>query len=212
MRCCAASLAVPTLMMMLASSSASAAQRALQLDNADFPALVIVEQMPEDDTRYGPDCAHMKVRSVDALKRRWRSAIARIDFECRDITGEASGYNSATSETTITVALKPNAVTFAGFPVIELRMKHSELWGDDQFILDAPFSKTGPVLQRHLETTCGLSKQRLRERKQRTCVIEEGTFWHNGGLYLRTSELGGTWAHPEEGHPQRTVYAEAWSD
>ena len=211
MRCCVASLVMPALMV-LSSSSAGAAQRALQLDNSDFPALVIVEPMPEDDTRYGPDCAHMKVRSVDALKRRWRSVIARIDFECRDLTGEESGYSSATSETTITLLLKPEAVTFAGFPVIELRMRNSELWGDEQFILDAPFTQTGPVLQRHLETTCGLSKQRLRESNQRICVIEEGAFWHNGGLYLSTGELGGTWAHPEEGHPQRTVYAEAWSD
>ena len=199
-------------LMLLASLSATAAQRALQLDNSDFPALVTVQPMPEDDTRYGPDCAHMKVRSVDALKRRWRSVIARIDFECKDLTGEESGYSAATSETTITVLLKPDTVTFAGIPVIELRMKSSELWGDEQFILDTPFTQTGPVLQRHLETTCGLSKKRLRESKQRTCVIEEGAFWHNGGLYIRTSELGGTWAHPEEGHPQRTVYAEAWSD
>ena len=211
MRCCVASLVMPALMV-LSSSSAGAAQRALKLDNSDFPALVIVEPMPEDDTRYGPDCAHMKVRSVDELKRRWRSVIARIDFECKDIAGEASGYGSASSETNIKVTLKPDAATFAGFPVIELRMKHSELWGDEQFILDAPFTQTGPVLQRHLETTCGLSKQRLRESNQRICVIEEGAFWHNGGLYLRTGELGGTWAHPEEGHPQRTVYAEAWSD
>ena len=211
MRCCAVSLVMPALMV-LASLSAGAAQRALKLDNSDFPALVIVEPMPEDDTRYGPHCAHMKVRSVDELKRRWRSVITRIDFKCRDLTGEESGYSSATSETTITLLLKPEAVTFAGFPVIELRMRNSELWGDEQFILDAPFTQTGPVLQRHLETTCGLSKQRLRASDPRICVIEEGALWHNGGLYLRTSELGGTWAHPEEGHPQRTVYAEAWSD
>lgn len=198
--------------MLLASLSATAAQRALRLDNSDFPALVIFQSMPENNTRYGPDCAHMKVRSVDELKRRWRSVITRIVFECKDINGEESGYSAATSETTITVFLKPKAVTFAGFPVIELRMKSSDLWGDAQFILDAPFTQTGPVLQRHLETTCGLSKQQLRERKQRECVIEEGAFWHNGGLYIKTSELGGTWAHPEEAHPQRTVYAEAWSD
>ena len=60
MRCCVASLVMPALMV-LSSSSAGAAQRALKLDNSDFPALVIVEPMPEDDTRYGPDCAHMKV-------------------------------------------------------------------------------------------------------------------------------------------------------
>jgi hypothetical protein len=207
----ATSIVMPALML-LASLPAIAASHALKLDNSDFPDLVIIQATPEDNTRYGPDCAHMKVRSVDELKRRWRSVIERIDFECKDINSEESGYSSATSETSITVFLKPNAVTFAGFPVIELRMKNSDLWGDAQFILDAPFTQTGPVLQRHLETTCGLSKQRLRESKKRTCVIEEGAFWHNGGLYIKTSELGGTWAHPEEEHPQLTVYAEAWSD
>jgi hypothetical protein len=202
---------LPTLTL-LASTPATAAPRVLQLGNSDFPELVVVEPMPENNTRYGPDCAHIKVRSLDQLKRRWRSVIASVDFECKDIDGEASGYSATTSETTIRILLKDKAVAFAGFPVIELRMKNSDLWGDDQFILDAPFAETGPVLQRHLETTCGLSKQQLREKKRKQCVIEEDSHWHHGGLYIRTNELGGTWAHPEAEHPQRTVYAEAWSD
>jgi len=200
----------------LASACANAtdAPVPLALGFSDFPQVVadlpLENRRTPDESRH--DCAHTRVRRVDELDARWQAVIERITFACKDVSVQDAGDENETRVTDTVVELKAGAAAFFGLPVADIRLQDAYLWGNAQFRLAVPYSKAGPILERQLSSTCGLSAQRLRETPTPTCEVETGAWWHNGGLYVRTGELGGTWVNPDESNPQRTIVAEAWSD
>lgn len=186
----------------------------LALGFSDFPQIVIdlpVEN-PKTPDEIRHDCAHTRARRVDELDARWQAVVERITFACKDVSAQEAGDENETRVTDVVVELKPGAVEFFGLPVADIRLQDAYLWGNAQFRLAVPYSKAGPILKRQLRKTCGLSVQALRETPTPTCEVESGAWWHNGGLYVRAGELGGTWVNPDESKPQRTIVAEAWSD
>src|SRR5690606_30112333 len=119
----------------------------------------------------------------------------RIDFKCKDIAPDDNGYgyDYPMTNTMLEVHLKPGIAQFSVLPVVALHMVESMLWGDKQFVIDMPFEQARPVLQRHLQATCGMRQEYRREYGDRTCTPEQDAWWHRGGLYVSTGELGGTW-------------------
>lgn len=199
---------------LLAASIGHAGAAALEVDT--FPELTITqEQQQVANAPYdlSTPCAQRRVRRAKELPSPWRKAIKRIEYDCQDLSEEDGGYGMDIVSTKVVAYLKPGRLTFAGLPLIEVRMQDSELWGDHQFILDLPYTQARPILSRHIVTTCHRNAQQLHEYPlQHDCTLEESESEGENGVLAITNEVGGTWVHPDESNPQRTVYADAWSD
>lgn len=177
-----------------------------------FPELLSYPPAKDDGEVVRGTCAQIKAKRVDELPAPWRDTIASIKLTCKDLSEEESGYGEATSSTEVVAILKPGAITFATLPVVEIRMKDSELWGDHQFIIDLPFAQARPALKRYMQATCGLSEEALRNAPETDCTVEPAPGHSGESLYASTGEISSIWAHADETDPRRTVYADAWSD
>ena len=191
---------------------ACAADKKMAVEVDAFPELLSHPPAKDDGEIVYGTCAQIKAKRVSELPVPWRDAIARIDLTCKDLSGEESGYGEATASTEVVAILKPGAITFATLPVVEIRMKDSELWGDHQFIIDLPFAQARPALKRYMQATCGLSEDALRNAPETDCTVEPAPGRSADSLYAPTGEISSIWAHADESDPRRTVYADAWSD
>lgn len=200
--------AAACLLALAAAAPVSATQQApvLQLSGNDFPELVVLSR--ELDTEGEPvalSCDRIRSKRIDELDPLWKQAVERIHLDCQDLTEQDEGFDMAA--TIVTGFLKPGLVQFAGVPVAEVRMMDSELWGDHQYLLDQPYAEIRETIKTFVESRCG-AQENSGALVATDCSLVETT----EGLYLETGELGGIWLHPAQDQPQRTVYAEAWSD
>jgi hypothetical protein len=179
----------------------------LRVAGNDFPQLVM--HIPRHDAlgvQAVLDCDQIRAKRIDELDPLWKKAVERIHLDCDDLGGDAEGIGSVA--TVATAYLKPGAVQFAGIPVVEVRMMESDLWGDRQYLLERGYAEIVDAVQAHLESQCRMRQDDPGLLAQGDCsVLRQAE-----GLYLETSEIGGTWLHPDQDDTQRTVYAEAWAD
>ena len=202
-------LAAAALLVLVSPGLASATQPApvLQLSGNDFPELVVLSLEPDaNGDPVAPSCERIRGKRVDELDPLWKQAVERIHLDCQDLTEQDEGAEMAA--TVVTGFLKPGRVEFAGVPVAEVRMMDSELWGDHQYLLDRPFPEIRDTIRNFIESRCRAQQESSGALLAIDCSLVETA----EGLYLQASEIDGIWVHPAPDEPQRTVYAEAWSD
>jgi hypothetical protein len=192
----------------LSQAFGAAAQGAvLQLSGDDFPELAVHQPVfDETGNPMAMACDQIRARRIDELDPLWKQAVERIHLDCEDLKEEDAGFNMAA--TVVTGFLRPGTVEFAGLPVAEIRLMDSDLWGDHQYLLQAPYDEVRAQLVSFIQSRCRAQQDRPGALMQQDCTPADT----EAGLYLESSELGGIWVHAEEGNPARTVYAEAWSD
>lgn len=179
----------------------------LNVSGDDFPSLVVHQPAVDDTGRPAVLlCAQIRSKRIDELDPLWKQAVDRIHLDCEDLTAESAGIDMVV--TVITAYLKPGTVQFAGIPVAEVRMMDSELWSDHQYLLDRPYAQIRTTLHDFLAARCHASHDNPAQIMQSDCAFNED----GQGLYMDANQLGGIWVHAEQDNPQRTVYAEAWSD
>jgi hypothetical protein len=189
------------------SSSATTPEPLLQLAGGDFPELTV--HQPSFDEAGNPlpmACDQIRAKRIDELDPLWKRSIDRIHLDCEDLKQEDAGFDMLA--TTITGFLKAGMAQFAGQPLAEVRLMDSDLWSDHQYILQLPYEEARDPLKQFIEARCHTQQDDPTALVENDCIMTES----EEGLYLETSEVGGIWVHPEQDDPQRTVYAEAWSD
>ncbi|MEL1263616.1 hypothetical protein [Pseudoxanthomonas putridarboris] len=183
--------------------------RALQVQGRDFPSLTMEIAPDLADAAHGlspvPGCDRIRVRRLDELAPDWRRRVHGVQLDCDTATANDAGFE--TVALSARALLRPGQVELAGHPVTEVRLMDSELWGDHQYIVDAPYGQAAESLRRHVEASCRL--WRLREETDAAGCTMSAV---GDGLFLSTSEIGGIWIHPDPENARRTVYAEAWAD
>ena len=185
----------------------SATTPVLQLSGGDFPELTL--HQPSFDEVGNPlpmACDQIRAKRIDELDPLWKRSTDRIHLECEDLKQEDAGFDMLA--TTITGFLKAGMAQFAGQPLAEVRLMDSDLWSDHQYILQRPYAEARDALKQFIEARCRAQQDDPAALVEQNCAMTES----EEGLYLETSEVGGIWVHPEQNDPQRTVYAEAWSD
>jgi len=188
-------------------SSATTPAPVLQLSGGDFPELTL--HQPSFDEVGNPlpmACDQIRAKRVDELDPLWKRSVDRIHLECEDLNEEDAGFDMLA--TTITGFLKTGMAQFAGQPLAEVRLMDSDLWSDHQYVLQRPYEEARDALKQFIEARCRAQQDNPAALVEKDCAVTES----EEGLYLETSEVGGIWVHPEQDDPQRTVYAEAWSD
>lgn len=200
--------AFATLLSTLAWSSwATTPAPVLQLSGGDFPELTAHQpNFDEAGDQLPMACDQLRSKRIDELDPLWKRSIDRIHLECEDLKEEDVGFDMLA--TTITGFLKAGMAQFAGQPLAEVRLMDSDLWSDHQYILQRPYEEAREALKQFVEARCRAQQDNPTALVENSCVMTES----EEGLYLETSEVGGIWIHPEQDDPQRTVYAEAWSD
>ena len=179
----------------------------LQLSGNDFPELVVLsEELDAAGEPVSLSCDRIRNRRIDELDPLWKRAVERIHLDCQDLTEQDDGFEMAA--TIVTGFLKPGRVEFAGVPVAEVRMMDSELWGDHQYLLDRPFVQIRDTIRGFIESRCRAQQETRGALLAIDCTLVETS----EGLYLQADEISGIWLHAAPDDPQRTVYAEAWSD
>ena len=188
-------------------SRAAAPAPVLQLSGGDFPELTM--HQPGFDEAGNPlpmACDQIRAKRIDELDPLWKRGMDRIHLECEDLKEEDAGFDMLA--TTITGFLRAGMAQFAGQPLAEVRLMDSDLWSDHQYILQRPYAEARDALKQFIEARCRAQQDNPSALVENDCAVTES----EEGLYLETSEVGGIWVHPEQDDPQRTVYAEAWSD
>ena len=188
-------------------SSATTSAPVLQLSGGDFPELTL--HQPSFDEVGNPlpmACDQIRAKRIDELDPLWKRSVDRIHLECEDLNEEDAGFDMLA--TTITGFLKTGMAQFAGQPLAEVRLMDSDLWSDHQYVLQRPYEEARDALKQFIEARCRAQQDNPAALVEKDCAMTES----EEGLYLETSEAGGIWVHPEQDDPQRTVYAEAWSD
>lgn len=179
----------------------------LQLSGGDFPDLIVHQPRFDDAGNQLPmACDQIRAKRIDELDPLWKRSMDRIHLECDDLKADEAGLDMVV--TTITGFLRQGTAQFAGQPLAEVRLMDSDLWSDHQYILQRPYQETRQALKRFIESRCRARQDNPAALVENNCALTES----EEGLYLQASELGGIWVHPEQDDPQRTVYAEAWSD
>ncbi|MET1162645.1 MAG: hypothetical protein ABWY48_08880 [Pseudoxanthomonas sp.] len=179
----------------------------LRLSGGDFPELTI--HQPSFDEAGNPlpmACDRIRAKRIDELDPLWKRSMDRIHLECEELNEENSGFDMVA--TTLTGFVRAGMVEFAGQPLAEVRLMDSDLWSDHQYILQRPYEEAREALKRFIESRCQAQQDDPAALVENSCALTES----EEGLYLQASELGGIWVHPDRDDPQRTVYAEAWSD
>lgn len=176
----------------------------------DFPSLTqavdIAPRFDADGVPVSPGCDGVRARRIDELALPWRHAVASVQLDCEALAAAYDGFD--TLAIAATAVLEPGTVSLAGQPVAEVRLMDSELWGDHQYVLEAPFSSAHEALKQHVESHCAQRHLRDEHAGAADCAMSE----NDGGLYLSTDEISGIWIHADPDDPQRTIYAEAWAD
>lgn len=182
----------------------------MAVTGGDFPNLTQAVDVPPrfdaDGKPVSPGCDGVRANRIDELAPPWHEAVDSVQMDCEAMAEIYDGFDSLAIATTAT--LKPGAVSLAGQPVAEVRLMDSDLWGDHQYVLEAPFDLARDALKRHVETHCKqrhLREERIGDADCRVSLSDEG-------LYLSTDEISGIWVHSDPDDPQRTIYAEAWAD
>ena len=189
------------------SCRAETPEPVLQLSGGDFPDLIV--HQPSFDEAGEPlpvACDQIRAKRIDELDPLWKRSTDRIHLECEDLKADDAGFDMVV--TTVTAFLKEGMAQFAGQPLAEVRLMDSDLWGDHQYILQRPYQETREALKRFIESRCRARQDDPDALVQNDCALIES----DEELYLQAGEIGGIWVHAEEGRPDRTVYAEAWSD
>ena len=179
----------------------------LQLSGGDFPVLTV--HQPRFDQAGDPlpmACDQIRAKRIDELDPLWKRSVDRIHLECEDLKAEYAGFDMIA--TTITGFFREGAAQLAGQPLAEVRLMDSELWSDHQYILQRPYPEARETLKQFIEARSRAQQDNPAALVENNCSMSES----DESLYLETSEIGGIWVHPEQDDPQRTVYAEAWSD
>lgn len=186
---------------------AAAPDPVLQLSGGDFPELSVHQpRFDEAGNQLPMACDQIRAKRIDELDPLWKRSMDRIHLECEDLKAADAGFDMVA--TTLTGFLKEGTAQFAGQPLAEVRLMDSDLWSDHQYILQRPYQETREALKRFIEARCRAHQDNPGALVENNCVLSDG----EEGLYLETGELGGIWAHTDHDDPQRTVYAEAWSD
>ena len=189
------------------SSWAATPAPVLQLSGGDFPELTVHQpSFDEAGNQLPMACDQIRAKRIDELDPLWKRSMDRIHLECEDLKEEDAGFDMLA--TTITGFLKADMAQFAGQPLAEVRLMDSDLWSDHQYILQRPYQEARDALKQFIEARCSAQQDNPAALVENNCAMTES----EEGLYLETSEVGGIWVHPEQDDPQRTVYAEAWSD
>ncbi|MET0814059.1 MAG: hypothetical protein ABWX88_02595 [Pseudoxanthomonas sp.] len=179
----------------------------LQLSGGDFPELTVHQpRFDEAGNQLPMACDQIRARRIDELDPLWKRGMDRIHLECEDLNEEDSGFDMVA--TTVTGFVRAGMVEFAGQPLAEVRLMDSDLWSDHQYILQRPYEEAREGLKRFIAARCRAQQDNPAALVENDCTLTES----EQGLYLQASELGGIWVHPDQEDPQRTVYAEAWSD
>lgn len=179
----------------------------LQVGGDDFPTLIV--HVPVLDAAGLPpplSCAQIRAKRVDELDPRWKKATGRIHLACDDLTVESAGFDMVATQAT--AYLLPGAVQFSGIAVAEVRLMHSELWSDRQYLLDQPYAGIQTLIAQHLQARCRARQDVPGLLGTMPCEPREEA----AGLFLQTGEQSGIWVYPDPDSPARTVYAEVWSD
>lgn len=186
---------------------AAAPAPVLQLSGGDFPELSVHQpRFDEAGNQLPMACDQIRAKRIDELDPLWKRSMDRIHLECEDLKAADAGFDMVA--TTLTGFLREGTAQFAGQPLAEVRLMDSDMWSDHQYILQRPYPEAREALKRFIEARCRAHQDNPAALVQSNCVLTDT----KEGLYLEASELGGIWVHAEEGNPERTVYAEAWSD
>lgn len=186
---------------------ATTAAPVLQLSGGDFPELTVHQpSFDEAGNQLPMACDQLRSKRIDELDPLWKRSMDRIHLDCEDLEEESDGFDMLA--TTITGFLKAGTAQFAGQPLAEVRLMDSDLWSDHQYILQRPYEEARDALKQFIEARCRAQQDNPASLVEHGCAMTES----EEGLYLEVSEIGGIWVHPERDDPQRTVYAEAWSD
>lgn len=173
--------------------------RPLELIGVDFPELA--DGLSETS---GKGCAPAHARKPAAVTGVWAGRITAITLTCEPMPGID---NEADASTLSIATLKPGAATFGGVPVIEVRLSQSWAHFDNQYVLDGRFETVGPELIKKIQAQC---RKKLGAVDTAAACPAERDGEHGG--YFIGSEGGGLWLHPDEANPNRTIYADAWSE
>ena len=154
----------------------------------------------------GKGCSAIRARKPAELPQPWRSAVTQIVMTCEPMEGVDKEPDASTHTVAV---LRPVAVSLRGIPVVELR--HGASWaGDDvQHVLDAPYAKVAQTIAAYVRARCSAAFGPA-ARIGDTCdpVFDSG----DGGFFVKTSETGGTYFHPDPDNPRRSILAVAWSE
>ena len=179
----------------------------LQLSGGDFPELTVHQpSFDEAGNQLPMACDQIRAKRIDELDPLWKRSVDRIHLDFEEVKEEEAGFDMVA--TTVTGFLKAGMAQFAGQPLAEVRLMDSDLWSDHQYVLQRPYEEARDALKQFIEARCRAQQDNPAALVENNCLLTES----EEGLYLEASELGGVWVHPEQDDPQRTVYAEAWSD
>ncbi|WP_183026138.1 hypothetical protein [Variovorax sp. UMC13] len=183
------------------ASVASAGAAPVELAGMDLPSWV-----HGADKASGQGCRAVRARRPTELPQPWRGLVRTITMQCSPMAGVDKEPDASTESV---ATLRPGAATLRGIPVLALRLSESWAHGDTQYVLDAPHAEVAAVLGAYVKARC-LSRAGTTVVVEGLCepLADEG----NGGSYTRTSEMGGTWLHPDPDDPRRTILADAWSE
>lgn len=193
---------LPQLMpLLIAALAACGDAAAFEAADLHVPAMV-----RGADRTSGKGCQPVRALRPAELPRPWRDAVRTITLRCEPMRG-LDGEPDA--QLVVRAELRPGAVTLAGVPVAALHLDNSWAHSDSQYLLDAPYAEVRPVLQVLMRSRC-LRLWPVWPVPPGVCEAVPDS--EHGGLYMRTSELGGTWLHADAKDPKRTVYADASSE
>ena len=179
----------------------------LQLSGGDFPELTVHQPgFDEAGNQLPMACDQIRAKRIDELDPLWKRSLDRIHLECEDLKEEDAGFDMVA--TTLTAFFREGTAQLAGQPLAEVRLMDSDLWSDHQYLLQRPYREAREDLKRFIDSRCRAQLDNPAALVPNNCALIEG----EEGLYLEASELGGIWVHPDQDDPQRTVYAETWSD
>ena len=154
----------------------------------------------------GIGCKAVRAKKPSELPQPWRGAVVGISITCEPMVG----LNKEPDASTDAVArLRPGAITLLGIAVVELRQSSSWAHDDSQFVLDAAYSEIAGSLGAYVRSRC-LAGAAPQAPAENLCTIAPDA--EHGGIYVNTSELGGTWLHPDPRDPRRSILAEASSE
>lgn len=176
---------------------------AMAFDVADMDPPALVHGL---DKASGIGCKAVRAKKNAELAPPWRSAITAISMTCEPM----EGLNKEPDAGTVAVAkLRPGAATLQGIPVVELRQSSSWAHDDSQYVLGAAYPEVVNLLGAYIRARC-LARAGSQAPTENLCAIAPDA--QHGGIYVNTSELGGTWLHPDPRDPRRSVLAEASSE
>lgn len=154
----------------------------------------------------GNGCPAIRALKPAELPQPWRDVVTQIVMKCEPMSGMGNEPDAATQTVAI---LHPGAVSLRGIPVMELR--HSSSWAHDdvQHVLDAPYAEVAQTIAAYVRARCSAAFG-PGARISDSCdpVFDSG----DGGFFVKTSEMGGTWFHSDPDNPRRSILAVAWSE